>query len=101
MAEATGNIISQLGLEAWSTEKKLALLEKMNGVIMQRVMLRILDRLEGPDAEEADRLADDAEALAEFLTSKALDMTDLITEEVEKLKSELVKGAQQKFPQDL
>jgi hypothetical protein len=101
MTQDTVNIISLLGLEAWPTEKKLALLEKMNGVVMQRVMLRVLDRLEGSDAQEADRLADQPDALADFLTSKAPDMSALITEEVEKLKADLVKGAKQKYPEDL
>lgn len=83
------NIIAKLGLQDMPEEQRLALLDQMAELVQKRAILRVMDSLPEEAIEEANRLADQPEQLLEFLGTK-VDIGQLILEETERLKGELV-----------
>lgn len=86
------NIIAKLGLQEMSEEQRLALLDQMAELVQKRAILRVMDSLPEEAIEEANRLADQPEQLLEFLGTK-VDIGQVILEETERLKGELVAEA--------
>lgn len=85
-----GNIFVELGLAKLSEERKMTLLEQMNTLIHKRIMLRIMGLI-SPDTAES--IANDAtltkEQQMEKILSQVPQFSDLVVEEVEKVKNEL------------
>jgi hypothetical protein len=85
------NIIDLLGLEGLPEEKKQALLAQMGAVVEDRVMDRVLSRLNETQKLELDQILqqDSAEAVEAFLAKNASDMNTLMQEEILRMKTEM------------
>ncbi len=92
-----GNVIAELGLQAWPEDKRLKLLEDLTDLAQKRAFIRIVDALDGSDAQEAERLSDDPDVLLAFLATKG-DLATAIVEETERLKAELLAEASEEAP---
>jgi len=82
------DIFEILGLEKLAEEKKKALLEKMNEVMGQRIIFRIMDELSEADQEAFDKLTKkkaSQEEINKFLSGK-IDLRQIIIEEVAEFK---------------
>ena len=87
------NIIAELGLGSLSDEQKVALLNKMSDVIQKRLTLRVLDEMSEGDKKEFEKILE-AEAgstqTADFLQKVFPDFLQMVQEEIERLKKELI-----------
>lgn len=85
------NIIVLLGIEALSDEKKIALLDKMTELVQKRLLVRVLKEL--PEKDRSDLFAavdtDDKTAMEKVLSGKVPNITEMIEEEIVKLKEEM------------
>ena len=85
------NIIVLLGIEALSDEKKIALLDKMTELVQKRLLVRVLKEL--PEKDRSDLFAavdtDDKTAMEKVLSGKVPNITEMIEEEIVKLKEEI------------
>lgn len=85
------NIISELNLEMLDDEKKVALLDKMSEVIQKRLTLRVLEKLSDSDQDEFEKIMDkEPDKVSDFLQTKIPEFTEIIQEEIVKLKSEMI-----------
>ena len=90
------NILSVLGLQDLPEDRKLAILEKITDLVLQRVIFRILQELKEEDKEDANKIfssGTDTEKLA-FLQSKA-NFAQIVYEELIKVKEELTRDAEE------
>lgn len=85
------NIIKELNLEMLDDGKKIALLDKMSEVIQKRMTLRVLEKLSETDQDEFEKIMDkEPDKVSDFLQSKIPEFTEIIQEEIIKLKSEMI-----------
>ncbi len=90
------NILTVLGLQDLPEERKMALLEKITDLVLQRVIFRILQDLKEEDKAAADKVfssGTDTEKLA-FLQSKT-NFAQVVYEELIKVKEELTRDAEE------
>ncbi len=72
-------------------EKKVALLDKMSEVIQKRLTLRVLEKLSDSDQDEFEKIMDkEPDKVSDFLQTKIPEFTEIIQEEIVKLKSEMI-----------
>lgn len=85
------NIISLLGIQNLSDEKKIAFLERMANLVQKRIVARVLGQLD----ESAQHIfveatnANDESLVKEVLVNANINMESLIKEEVLRLKEEM------------
>ena len=85
------NIISELNLEMLDDDKKIALLDKMSEVIQKRLTLRVLEKLSETDQDEFEKIMDkEPDKVSDFLQTKIPEFTEMIQEEIVKLKKEMI-----------
>lgn len=89
------SIISLLGLQALSPEEKKAMVEKMSSLVEKRLFVRLVDQLSEADKEEMAKLLDSPEQALAFLDNSVPNLGEIVAEEVNKLKEELVEAADQ------
>lgn len=87
------NIFRLLGLEGLEEAKKKILAEKLETVVADRILLKVLETLNEKDRAEFLKIIDtekeDAQKASDFVHSKIPDIVALAEEEVAKLKFEL------------
>lgn len=90
------NLITELGLENLTDEKKEEFILKIGGLIQQNVLLRILNELPEKDKDEFDKVLaeENDEKTLTFLQSKISNFDELVKEEIAKFKEEAVKRMQ-------
>lgn len=71
-------------------ERRVAMLDKMTELVQKRVILRLVESLSSEDAAAAEKLADQPEKLLGFLMAKGNSMGDMLAEEVERVKAEMI-----------
>lgn len=85
------NIIKLLGIEMLSDEKKTALLDQMADLLQKRLFARLVESL--PDIKKQEFLAlansSDEKNKDKFVQENFPDFSDIIAEEIVKLKEEL------------
>jgi len=85
------NIISELNLEMLDDEKKVALLDKMSEVIQKRMTLKVLEKLSDSEQDEFEKIMDkEPDKVSDFLQTKIPEFTNMLQEEIIKLKSEMI-----------
>ncbi|MBI4272361.1 hypothetical protein HY621_00730 [Candidatus Uhrbacteria bacterium] len=88
------NIIQLLGLQSLPEDRQVAIVTKMVELVEKRILVRILDAIKESEKDEANRIftsgTDDEKA--SFIQSHA-NLTQLIEEEVVKIKQELLDEA--------
>ena len=85
------NIISILGIESLSDDKKIEMLKKMGELVQKRIVLDILEKINDDEKEkfiEATSNDRDEEVKA-ILDNHGIDMVELIEKETNNLKQEL------------
>lgn len=87
LIDSKKNIITMLGLESLSEDKRLAILEKAVELVEKRVSARLLERLDEPALAQAGKLSGDA--LAAFFAEHVPDMGQIMEEETERVRGEL------------
>lgn len=90
--EQTINLIQSLGWQNLPLKDQEYLIEKTGGIVFQKIMARLLEKLTDSDKEEFDALLSNPELkdneLAEFIKSKIPNSDTLIQEEISQFLSE-------------
>jgi hypothetical protein len=95
------NIISALGVESLSDEKKVSLIEKMAELTEKRIILRLMEELPAAAHQEFEKIEqEDDQKKIEFLQEKVPHLGEIIQEEVNKVKKEVL-GQGEKIDQEL
>ncbi len=85
------DIFDLMGMSNLPDDQKIAMLTKMNAIVGQRIMFRVMDQLSEADNEALDKLIQ-AEAgqdeINNFLKGK-VDLEMIITEEITQFKQQL------------
>lgn len=86
------NIISLLGLEALSQEKKIQLLEKVTDLVFKRTMVKVMEALSEKDQTELEKLIDagDSDKTSEFVAEKIPNFEEIMNKEIIAVKEEMV-----------
>jgi hypothetical protein len=86
------NIIELLGIKALPLDGREEIVESATELVETRVVARVAAALAQGDAAEAQRVLDqdDEEALVALLAARGVDLSDIIAEEVERAKEELL-----------
>ena len=73
-------------------KKKLALMEKITGIIQKRMVIRITNELKDEDKDEFIKMSEEKnqDVLASFLQTKIPNLNEIITEEITNIKQELL-----------
>ena len=88
------NIIALLGLEALTNEEKIQMLDKMSLLVQKRVLLRIMDLLQDEDADVMATLENNPQEMMAFVAEKVPNFTEIVEEEIMKLKAEMLNAAE-------
>ena len=90
------NIISLLGLESLSEEKKVQFLEKISELVFKRAMVRVMELLSESDQEELGRLVDggDSEKTDAFIATKVPNFEEIMNNEIITVKEEMKEEAE-------
>ena len=89
------NIIEVLGLGSLPEEQKIAMLEKMSTLVQKRVMLKIMESIGSEDADKMAELEKNPQEMLAFIAEKVPNFEAIVTEEIVKLKQEVMKAAEQ------
>lgn len=89
------NIITALGIESLSEERKLALVDKMAELTEKRITLRLMEGLsESDEAELAKLETAGEEEKAKFLQAKFPNLADIMQEEIVAVKKMVLAAGQ-------
>ncbi len=90
------NIISLLGLEALSQEKKIQLLEKITDLVFKRTMVKVMGELSEEDQAELEKLIDtgDSDKTNNFVAEKVPNFEELMNKEILAVKEEMMTEAE-------
>ncbi len=89
------NIIEMLGLGSLPEEQKVAMLEKMSTLVQKRVMLKIMESIGSEDADKMVAMEKNPQEMLAFIAEKVPNFEAIVTEEIVKLKQEVMKAAEQ------
>ncbi len=85
------NIISELGLDGLSEERKTGLINKISALVEKRITLRLMREIDDNKTEELNELSDKSnEAKMKFLQDNIPNMEDIIEEEIIKVKGDII-----------
>ncbi len=87
-------LLEELGLSDLPRDKKEQLVIKMTEVILKRIFLETMEKLDERGREEYERMVEDGASSAEmdkFLTEKIKNYESLVQEVVEKFREEMKK----------
>ncbi|GEM_PF-1042612 len=91
---SSANILVELGLENLPEEEKATILDQLMSLVQKRVMVRILDALTDDQKEEMGALLEknggDADAVSAWLGDKVPNLPNIVAEETETVKTELL-----------
>jgi hypothetical protein len=83
-------IIEELGMQDLPQDKQDELLAKIGEVVMKRIYLETMERLEKPDQENlVDMMEKNPEAVEAFLTDKIPDYNEFVKKIVDDFKEEM------------
>ena len=91
------NLISELGLDNLSREKKIELMIKWGDIIQKDVLIKILQVLPEEDKAELDKLLsrkkDNFKEVYKFLEKKMPNLDEIVKEEIKKFRKEMKESA--------
>ncbi len=91
------NLISQLGLDDLSQEKKIELMMKWGDIVQKDIIMRVLKELPEEDKAELDKLlaiqGENFKEIYKFLEGKMPNLDDIVKEEIEKFREEIKDSA--------
>lgn len=91
------NLINLLGLELLPEEKKLALLEQAQELVLKRVMLRAIEELKEEDGPALEAAEAEGKAM-DFLVERVPNLPEMIFEETARVKIELMDAKGEVLP---
>lgn len=88
------SIMEEMSLSALSDEKKQEIMEKMAGLVCDRIILKLMERISDVEVDEANEImtGEDEDRQLEFLRIKMPDFNDVLDEEINAVKSEILKN---------
>jgi len=86
-------MIKVLGLGGLSKEKQYEIIEEMSEIISDRVLLKVMDKISKDDAIKVNKMieSNDLSGVDEFLDSKVPDFSNILQEELNIFKEEMIK----------
>lgn len=89
------NIISELGLDDLSEEKKTGLINKISELVEKRITLRLMREIGKEKVNDFSKLEkQDDDAKMKFLQDNVPNLESVIQEEVVKVKKEIIEESQ-------
>ena len=87
------DMIKVLGLGGLSKEKQYEIIEEMSEIISDRVLLKVMDKISKDDAIKVNKMieSNDLSGVDEFLDSKVPDFSNILQEELNIFKEEMIK----------
>lgn len=93
----SANIITLLGIELLPEEKKMEIITQAQDLVQRRVMLRVLDTLKPEDQGTVEK-AEAEGKLTEFLAARVPNWTEIIMQEIARVKIELMEAKTELVP---
>lgn len=93
------DMIEELGLEELSEEKKVEIIERMGGILHERILLRLIKELTDKEAEKVNDLLkrERVEDAYRYIERKVPNFNKIIQKEVEKFQKEMIKRVKERI----
>lgn len=87
------DIISELHLDYLSLEEQEEMISEMSEVVYEKIILRLIEKLEASDVESLNAILDDEkyDEAGAFLSEKVPDIDKIIDEEISEFQEEIIK----------
>ena len=89
-ASIEDNLIASLGLAKLPEEKKQQMLATMTDLIQKRIFTRLLESLSEADKANVEEAGKSPEAFSAFLSQKMPNLPEVIDEEIQSFRTELL-----------
>ena len=83
------NIVAVFGLGELPVEKRIELLEKINELVLKRVILRVVEEMGPEGAVKMDALKDKPAEMMAMMAQSTANLGTVIEDEIEKAKAEM------------
>jgi len=87
------NIMEEMGLSALDDKRKQEIMDKMVGLVCDRIILKLMGRISDVEVDEANEImtSEDEDRQLEFLRIKMPDFNEILDEEINAVKAEILK----------
>jgi hypothetical protein len=87
------NIMEKMGLSALDDKRKQEIMDKMVGLVCDRIILKLMGRISDVEVDEANEImtSEDEDRQLEFLRIKMPDFNEILDEEINAVKAEILK----------
>ena len=87
------SIMEEMGLSALDDKRKQEIMDKMVGLVCDRIILKLMGRISDVEVDEANEImtSEDEDRQLEFLRIKTPDFNEILDEEINAVKAEILK----------
>ncbi len=87
------SIMEEMGLSALDDKRKQEIMDKMMGLVCDRIILKLMGRISDVEVDEANEImtSGDEDRQLEFLRIKMPDFNEILDEEINAVKAEILK----------
>jgi len=88
------SIMEEMGLSALDDKRKQEIMDKMMGLVCDRIILKLMGRISDVEVDEANEIMTSGEIedrQLEFLRIKMPDFNEILDEEINAVKAEILK----------
>ena len=87
------SIMEEMGLSALDDKRKQEIMDKMIGLVCDRIILKLMGRISDVEVDEANEImtSEDEDRQLEFLRIKMPDFNEILDEEINAVKAEILK----------
>ncbi|HPM38995.1 MAG TPA: DUF5663 domain-containing protein [Candidatus Pacearchaeota archaeon] len=87
------SIMEEMGLSALDDKRKQEIMDKMVGLVCDRIILKLMGRISDVEVDEANEImtSEDEDRQLEFLRIKMPDFNEILDEEINAVKAEILK----------
>ncbi|MGI6335153.1 MAG: DUF5663 domain-containing protein [Minisyncoccales bacterium] len=87
------SIMEEMGLSALDDKRKQEIMDKMVGLVCDRIILKLMGRISDVEVDEANEImtSGDEDRQLEFLRIKMPDFNEILDEEINAVKAEILK----------
>jgi hypothetical protein len=87
------SIMEEMGLSALDDKRKQEIMDKMMGLVCDRIILKLMGRISDVEVDEANEImtSEDEDRQLEFLRIKMPDFNEILDEEINAVKAEILK----------
>jgi len=85
--------MEEMGLSALDDKRKQEIMDKMVGLVCDRIILKLMGRISDVEVDEANEImtSEDEDRQLEFLRIKMPDFNEILDEEINAVKAEILK----------